>query len=199
MEKNYSSRSSLKIKVATAMMITLTIIMALTPIGMIRLPMVSVTIAHVPILITTILLGLYPGLLVALSFGLVSLILAITTPTSILDPFFMNPLISIFPRLLIPITTYFAYKLAKVLFSSFRVKDSLSIAVAVIVGNLTNTFAVYTMLYLIYAQDIFMKTGKPALNFIIAAISTSTLLKCILIVIAVVPIIRILKKSLRYE
>lgn len=199
MEKNYSSRSSLKIKVATAMMITLTIIMALTPIGMIRLPMVSVTIAHVPILITTILLGFYPGLLVALSFGLVSLILAITTPTSILDPFFMNPLISIFPRLLIPITTYFTYKLAKVLFSSFRGKDSLSIAIAVIVGNLTNTFAVYTMLYLIYAQDIFMKTGKPALNFIIAAISTSTLLKCILIVIAVVPIIRILKKSLRYE
>lgn len=199
MKNNPSPHSSLKIKVATAMMITLTIIMALTPIGMIRLPMVSVTIAHVPILITTILLGLYPGLLVALSFGLVSLILAITTPTSILDPFFMNPLISIFPRLLIPITTYFAYKLSKALFSSFRGKDSLSIAIAVIVGNLTNTFAVYTMLYLIYAQDIFLKTGKPALNFIIAAISTSTLLKCILIVIAVVPIIRILKKSLRYD
>lgn len=190
--------SSLKIKVATALMITLTIIMALTPIGMIRLPMVNVTIAHIPILITAILLGLYPGLLVAFSFGMMSLILAITTPTSILSPYFANPLISILPRLLIPITTYFVYRFAKMLFSSFRANDTLSIALAVIVGNLTNTFGVYTMLYLVYAQEIFEKTGKPALSVIIALISTTTLLKCIFIVVLLVPLIRILKKSLRY-
>lgn len=198
MEKRLLYQSSLKIKVATALMITLTIIMALTPIGMIRLPMVTITIAHIPILITTILLGLYPGLLVALSFGMMSLILAITTPTSILSPFFANPLISILPRLLIPVTTYFVYQFAKVLFSSFRAKDTLSIALSVIIGNFTNTFGVYTMLYLVYAQDIFEKTGKPALSVIITLISTTTLLKCIFIVVLLVPLIRILKKSLRY-
>lgn len=198
MEKKLLYQPSLKIKVATALMITLTIIMALTPIGMIRLPMVNITIAHIPILITTILLGLYPGLLVAFSFGTMSLILAITTPTSILSPYFANPLISILPRLLIPITTYFVYRLAKTLFSSFRAKDTLSIAIAVIIGNFTNTFGVYTMLYLVYAQEIFERTGKPALSVIVALISTTTLLKCIFIVLLLVPLIRILKKSLRY-
>jgi len=198
MESKFQNRNSLKIKVATAMMITLTVIMALTPIGTIRLPMVSVTTAHIPILISTILLGFSSGFFVALSFGIMSLILALTTPTAVLSPFFVNPLISIFPRLLIPVTTYFTYKTATKLFSSLKFGNTLSIALSVAVGNLTNTFAVYTMLYFVYAQEIFEKTGQSALNYIMAAMAISTFWKCVIIVLAVVPLIRILQKSLRY-
>lgn len=193
-----NSTLSLKKKVATALMITLTIILATTPIGTIRLPLVSVTIAHAPILITTILLGLYPGLWVALSFGLLSLFLAITTPTSLMSPFFMNPLVSIFPRLLIPFTTYFAYKISCKIFSSKKNNEILSIGIAVIVGNLTNTFAVYFMIYLLYAQEIFEKTGKSAISLILVAMSTSTAIKCLFLVLILVPLIKITKKRLRY-
>ena len=193
-----NSTFSLQKKVATAMMITLTIILATTPLGTIRLPLVSVTIAHAPVLITTILLGLYPGLWVALSFGLLSLFLAITTPTSLMSPFFMNPLVSIFPRILIPITAYFAYKISCKIFTSKKKKEIISIGISVIVGNLTNTFGVYLMIYLIYAQEILEKTGKSAISLILVAMSTSTAIKCLFLVLVLVPLIKILQKRLRY-
>ena len=193
-----NSTFSLQKKVATAMMITLTIILATTPLGTIRLPLVSVTIAHAPVLITTILLGLYPGLWVALSFGLLSLFLAITTPTSLMSPFFMNPLVSIFPRILIPITAYFAYKISCKIFASTKKKEIISIGISVIVGNLTNTFGVYLMIYLIYAQEILEKTGKSAISLILVAMSTSTTIKCLFLVLVLVPLIKILQKRLRY-
>lgn len=193
-----NSTFSLQKKVATAMMITLTIILATTPLGTIRLPLVSVTIAHAPVLITTILLGLYPGLWVALSFGLLSLFLAITTPTSLMSPFFMNPLVSIFPRILIPITAYFAYKISCKIFTSKKKKEIISIGISIIVGNLTNTFGVYLMIYLIYAQEILEKTGKSAISLILVAMSTSTAIKCLFLVLVLVPLIKILQKRLRY-
>ena len=180
------------------MMITLTIILATTPLGTIRLPLVSVTIAHAPVLITTILLGLYPGLWVALSFGLLSLFLAITTPTSLMSPFFMNPLVSIFPRILIPITAYFSYKISCKIFAATKKKEIISIGISVIVGNLTNTFGVYLMIYLIYAQEILEKTGKSAISLILVAMSTSTAIKCLFLVLVLVPLIKILQKRLRY-
>ena len=193
-----NSTFSLQKKVATAMMITLTIILATTPLGTIRLPLVSVTIAHAPVLITTILLGLYPGLWVALSFGLLSLFLAITTPTSLMSPFFMNPLVSIFPRILIPITAYFAYKISCKIFAATKKKEIISIGISVIVGNLTNTFGVYLMIYLIYAQEILEKTGKSAISLILVAMSTSTAIKCLFLVLVLVPLIKILQNRLRY-
>ncbi|MBP9484268.1 MAG: ECF transporter S component [Negativicutes bacterium] len=193
-----NSTFSLQKKVATAMMITLTIILATTPLGTIRLPLVSVTIAHAPVLITTILLGLYPGLWVALSFGLLSLFLAITTPTSLMSPFFMNPLVSIFPRILIPVTAYFAYKISCKIFTSKKKKEIISIGISIIVGNLTNTFGVYLMIYLIYAQEILEKTGKSAISLILVAMSTSTAIKCLFLVLVLVPLIKILQKRLRY-
>ena len=193
-----NSTLSLQKKVATAMMITLTIILATTPLGTIRLPLVNVTIAHAPVLITTVLLGLYPGLWVALSFGLLSLFLAITTPTSLMSPFFMNPLVSILPRMLIPITAYFAYKLSCKIFDSTKNNELISIGIAVVVGNLTNTFGVYFMIYLIYAQEIFEKTGKSAISLILVAMSTSTAIKCLFLVLVLVPLIKLLKKRLRY-
>ena len=193
-----NSTFSLQKKVATAMMITLTIILATTPLGTIRLPLVSVTIAHAPVLIATILLGLYPGLWVALSFGLLSLFLAITTPTSLMSPFFMNPLVSIFPRILIPVTAYFAYKISCKIFTSKKKKEIISIGISIIVGNLTNTFGVYLMIYLIYAQEILEKTGKSAISLILVAMSTSTTIKCLFLVLVLVPLIKILQKRLRY-
>ncbi len=176
------------------MMIALTLVLAFTPIGMIRLPIVSITIAHVPAIITALVLGLPEGFIVALSFGCASLFLAATSPSSILDPFFVNPLVSILPRILIPITTYFVYHGLCKAFKNSKHKETLSILIATAVGNLTNTFGVYTMLYILYAKEILEKSGKPALTLIIGAISTTTLYKCIGIMIIVLPIVKAVKK-----
>ena len=65
---------------------------------------------------------------------------------------------------------------------------------ASLVGNLTNTFGVYTMLYLIYAQDIFEKTGVSALTYIISAMSVSTVIKSVIVVLIVTPTVYALRK-----
>lgn len=185
--------------VSTAMLIALTIVMLNTPIGRLTLPIVSVTIAHIPILIAAITLGLVPGLIVASAFGLTSLFLALTQPVSLLDPFFVNPLVSVLPRVLIPVTTYFVYKGLMALMGKNRTGELVASGVAVAVGNLTNTFGVYTMLYLVYAQAIFEKTGNSALSLIVTAISTSTAIKCVVVVLITVPVVMALKRALKYR
>ena len=180
--------------VITAMMIAVTVILMTTPIGTIRLPLVSITIAHIPAIITAIVIGLGKGLVVALALGLSSLLMAAISPGTILDPFFVNPLVSVLPRILIPITTYFSYHVTKRFLKRLTAGEYLAIVISVVIGNLTNTFGVYTMLYLVYARQIFEKTGNDALGLILTAISTTTVLKCIAVVIIVTPIVLALNK-----
>ncbi len=54
------------------------------------------------------------------------------------------------------------------------------------------------MIYLIYAQEILEKTGKSAISLILVAMSTSTAIKCLFLVLVLVPLIKILQKRLRY-
>ncbi|MDL2232963.1 ECF transporter S component [Ruminococcaceae bacterium OttesenSCG-928-L11] len=188
-----------KTMVTTGMMIALTIVMMTTPLGTIRLPVVSITVAHIPILIAALTMGLYPGIVVGLAFGLSSLFVALTSPASILDPLFVNPLVSVLPRVLIPITTYFSYKGLDRLFGKTKKGNVAAVGISVAIGNLTNTFGVYTMLYLIYAQRILEESGTPAINMIIAAISTTTLWKCIGVVLITTPVVIGLRRALRYS
>lgn len=190
-------RFSTKTLTVTAVMVALTLILAFTPIGMIRLPLVSITIAHVPAIIAALVLGLSEGFVVALTFGFSSLFLAISAPGSILDPFFVNPLISVLPRALIPVTAYFTYKGLHKALKNLRQGENIAIILAAVVGNLTNTFGVYFMLYIIYAQQIFEKSGKPALSLILTAISTTTLYKTIGVVLIIFPIVKALQRFQR--
>lgn len=180
------------------MMVALTLILSFTPLGMIRLPIVNITIAHVPAIISALVLGLSEGFTVALAFGFSSLFLAVSSPSSILSPFFVNPLISVLPRAMIPITTFFTYHGLRKLLKPMNQGENIAVITATAVGNLTNTFGVYLMLYLIYAQEIFEKSGKPALELIATAISSTTLLKCVGIVIVVPPIVKALKKVINH-
>ncbi|MEG0415287.1 MAG: ECF transporter S component [Erysipelothrix sp.] len=178
--------------VFTAMLVSLTVIMMFTPLGTLRLPMVSVTIAHIPAIVAAIVLGLWQGVAVAFVFGLISLFIALTTPTGVLDPFFVNPLISILPRVLIPVTTYFVYKAL-----SGRFNSKFAVGISAVVGNLTNTFGVYAMLYLLYAKPIYETTGIPAFQYILGAISVSTLIKTIIVTLIVTPLVFALKKIIK--
>lgn len=179
------------------LMIALTVIMMNSPLGVITLPIIRITIAHVPILITAVLFGLPQALIVALAFGTTSLIIAATQPVSVLDPFFVNPLVSILPRLLIPVTAYFVFKGLDKLLRNMKAGQVIAVAVSLAIGNLTNTFGVYTMLYLLYARDIAEKTGTPAISLIIGLISTSTAIKCTAIVLICTPLVLGLKKALK--
>ena len=98
-------------KISTAGVLSaLIILLGLTHLGMIPCsPTVSVTLLHVPVIVGTIIEGPVVGLVTAFVFGLYSLIRAAVTPSGALDPFFVNPLVSIVPRLLIAVVTWLVY------------------------------------------------------------------------------------------
>lgn len=87
-------------------------ILGMTPLGFIPIGPANATIMHIPVIIGAIIEGPVVGALVGLIFGIFSIIRAITAPT-VISPLFYNPLVSILPRVLIGITTYYSYILFK--------------------------------------------------------------------------------------
>lgn len=118
-------------KMALAGMLgALSVVLSVTPfLGYIPLGPISITTMHIPVIIAGIFAGPQVAVFVGLIFGVSSFIRM--TPA-----FFSDPLVSIFPRLFIGLTAYYSYKLTK------------SPIVAAIVGTVTNTIGVLSMVYL---------------------------------------------------
>lgn len=128
------------------MLSAISIVLGITGYGFIPLPVAKATIMHVPVIIGSILEGPKVGMLIGLIFGVFSLIQNIMTP-NLLSFAFLNPLVSVFPRILIGITSYYSYMLVK------SKKERFKIAVAAAVGSLTNTVGVLGMIYFLYASQ----------------------------------------------
>lgn len=86
----------------------ISIILGLTPLGFIPIGPTRATIMHVPVIIGAIMEGPVVGGLVGLIFGLSSMFQAFSNPTPI-SFVFLNPFVSILPRILIGIVTHYAY------------------------------------------------------------------------------------------
>lgn len=145
------------------MLIAITILLAFTPLGFIPInPMMSLTIIHLPVLIGLFAEGLGVGVGMGLAFGIVSLLRALLMPTSPTDVLFLNPVVSIIPRLLIPFAAWGAYKLMRTI---TRRKDSLSWlcwSVGSFIGTLTNTVGVLGMIYLLYRERFAELIGEAS-------------------------------------
>lgn len=107
----------------------------------------SVTIMHVPVIIGALLEGPAVGVAVGLIFGVSSLMQAALAPTGPIDAAFVNPLVSVLPRLLIGPVAYVAYR--AFLGAPGRAapaRESFAVAAAGIAGSLTNTALVLSAL-----------------------------------------------------
>ncbi len=115
----------------------LSIALFLTPIGYIPwFAGASLTVMHVPAILGAVLEGPVVGMIVGGIFGITALVKAATAPLGIYDPYFVNPLISVLPRILIGLAAWGAYRL-------FRGKlAALAAATAGVVGSLTNSVLV---------------------------------------------------------
>jgi uncharacterized membrane protein len=134
------------------MLSAICVVLGLTGYGFIPLPGAKATIMHIPVIIGSIIGGPLVGMSIGLIFGLFSIIQNITAP-NLLSFAFINPLVSVLPRVLIGLTSYYVYKL------SFIKKDSLRIGLATVIGSLTNTFGVLTMIYVLYAAKFAASKG----------------------------------------
>ena len=145
MKKNPASRSTqserIRRMVISAMLSAITAVLTFTPIGMIPLPppLPSATMVHIPVLVAALVEGPSVGLIVGLVFGLCSCIRAWETGMVGLTLFFRNPLISVLPRLIVPLAAVGIWMLWKKLVKTNAVTDKIGAALSAAVGAVTNT------------------------------------------------------------
>lgn len=133
MERVANNGLSLSLKQITVagLLGAVAIALSMTPLGYIPIPWlanVNATTMHIPVIIASIVSGPLVGTMVGAIFGVSSFLRAN-------NPFFMNPVVAILPRLLIGVTSYYAYKWTK------------SPLAAAVVGTLTNTIGVLLLIF----------------------------------------------------
>lgn len=150
----------------------ISIMMSMLPfIGYIPIGPIKATIMHIPVIIGAIIEGPVVGATIGLIFGLTSLWNAITQPV-LLSPLFINPLVSVLPRILIGIIAYYVYqgvyKISKKVYASGFV--------AGIIGSIVNTAGVLGMIYILYADkylDLMGQQGASASKLLFGVVLTS--------------------------
>lgn len=174
------------------MLSAISIVLGASGVGFIPLPMAKATIMHIPVIIGAILEGPVVGAVAGLIFGVFSIIQNITNPSA-LSFAFLNPLVSVLPRVLIGITAHYSHKLP---IKSNVLRTGISAAV----GTITNTVGVLGMIYLIYAAEFAQARGIDT-SAAAAAISgiavTNGIPEIIVSVLITIPIVAAVKKLFR--
>jgi len=123
----------------------ITIILGFTHWGFIPWGLASFSIMQVPTIIGAILEGPIVGAVIGLIFGLFSMFQASAAPTGPLDPLFVNPLLSVLPRILIG-------PVAWLVWNSLKKWPVVGMIASGIAGSLTNTVLVLGMLGLMFGK-----------------------------------------------
>ncbi len=146
--------------VILSVLLAIGIILDVTPLGAIPIGGISATITMIPVIIGGIVLGPVYGAALGAAMGIVSLLHALMRPATILDPLFVNPLLSVLPRSFIGVASYHAYALVKKLFH----RQAPALIIGGIAGSLTNTVLVLSMLYVLYGQQLIQSPDFQVLN-----------------------------------
>ena len=101
---------SIKQMAIIGMLSAISIMLSMTPLGFIPIGPIDATIMHIPVIIGAIIEGPIVGGIIGFIFGFTSFIRAITMPkpTSFV---LMNPFISILPRVIMGIVSFYVYKI----------------------------------------------------------------------------------------
>lgn len=130
----------------------LIIVLAITKLGFIPLgPTASVTILQIPVILIVLLAGLPEGLFVGGVFGVLSLIIAATSPSGVLDPMFVNPLCSVLPRLLFALVTWGIWKALNFI---PKMPKTVSAGITAFVSTLAHTMFVIGCIYIFKGHDV---------------------------------------------
>lgn len=138
----------------TAVFIALVLLLGLTPLGLIPLGFINVTILCIPVIVGTLVLGIRAGLILGVCFGLVSTLRAFGIPypasglvsTLMAESPLLVILMSMLPRILVPIETMGIYRLLE----GERVNQYVALPVAALAGSLTNTIFYLGMMLVFY-------------------------------------------------
>lgn len=172
----------MKVKELTqlAMLMAITIILGIVPnIGIIQIGPVSLTILHIPVIIAALLFKVKGGAIVGLTFGLTSWFVASTRAVTPIDLLFVNPLVSVAPRLLFGIIAgIYASLFAKIKVPYVRY------GLMAFISTITHSLLVFSFLYF-NGKELFFPTVDVAgaianyLPFVIGAFTVNSLIEAV--------------------
>lgn len=138
--------------------------------GYIPIGPLSLTIIQITVIIAAIVFGPGDAAIIGGVWGMITFIRAFISPTSPIAPIiFINPLISVLPRILIGVTAGYSYKLL----NKTKLGSVGSMPIASLLGSLTNTILVLGLTYFLYkepyanAYHINVSQVLPALLYIV--------------------------------
>lgn len=159
--------------VLTALFTAIIVIMAYTPLGYIPVVVINATIVHIPVILGALFLGPKKGAFLGFVFGLTSFLKNTLMPatasafvfspvlaSSVVGPsgILKSTYICFVPRILVGITPYFAYLIAKKLLKG-KTGTAISLAFAGFIGAFTNTALVMSGIYILYKEAYAEATG----------------------------------------
>lgn len=142
-------------------LIAIQVVLTMANIGLIPLPFIKATILHIPVIIGAVLLGPIEGMILGLSFGIMSIVMNTVQPgvtSFVFSPFitvgentgnFASLFVAIVPRVLIGLTAYYSYKFV----CKFDKSRMVAYSVAGLVGALTNTILVMGSIYILFGEQ----------------------------------------------
>lgn len=175
----YKFKNQTQKMVLTAAFAAIIIVMANVPfLGFIRLGVVSATTLHIPVIIGAVLMGPASGAFLGFIFGMNSFLQATFQPnlTSFcFSPFysvgdfhgnFFSLIVCFVPRILIGIVAYFAFAaIMKAVKGKRRMKETIALPVAGILGSMTNTVFVMGGIYIFFGHQYMAATEKVGTLF----------------------------------
>lgn len=142
-------------------LIAIQVVLTMANIGLIPLPFIKATILHIPVIIGAVLLGPIEGMILGLSFGIMSIVMNTVQPgvtSFVFSPFitvgentgnFASLFVATVPRVLIGLTAYYSYKFV----CKFDKSRMVAYSVAGLVGALTNTILVMGSIYILFGEQ----------------------------------------------
>lgn len=145
------------------LLMALIILMTFIPnIGYIQTGLFSITTIHIPVIIGSALLGPLGGLVLGVTWGLTSYFYALTLGT-LEAMIFLNPMVSIVPRILVGLIIAYASLGIKKL---VKIPTTVQYSLIALIGTLSNTVLVLSAIF------IFESTGLIPFNQAVATIYT---------------------------
>lgn len=136
-----------------AFIIALISVMSMVPqVGYLGAGNISITTIHVVVLLFALLFGIREGAVAGLTFGVLSLIRAVILPSSPIDVLFINPLVSILPRVIFGIAAGATFDALRKIQMSKSLRTALTL-IALPILTLFHSLITLSTLWIVYHNN----------------------------------------------
>lgn len=168
-------------------MTAIILIMIIVPgLGFIPVGTMNATIVHIPVIILAIVKGPKMGAILGAVFGIASIINNLLRPV-VTSYIFINPVVSVFPRVMIGLVAGILFGVLNKLIKN----NSVSVGISAAVGSLVNTVGVLSLTFILYGRGFLEATGRTGSTIIgtlLTIASTNGVVEMILAIVISTPI-----------